>query len=515
MNFILEFFKKFPKSFSTILGATILLTSLSLLSKGLGFFREIIIANNFGISEKYDIFLVSSTIPLILNTTALYLGQNYFIPAYSSLINETQESKKIFFTSTFLFFSLLGIFITAVLHFTAPILMKFYINKTDSELISLAARLLRIYLFTVPSSFGLAIISAYHQVKYNYKIPGYVQLGANLLILLIIILFSELLSIYVIPFAFLTGVTVQFILLVLSVRSEISFKLNFRILKAHWSINFLIISLIEIITISFVLVDRYFYGDVNTGGIASLNYAQTFYLLPISIIVLSFSTVLLPKFSNSFAEGDFELLQKRFTYSIYFIMLVFIPLTLLFGAHSEIIIKLVFQRGEFTSSATKQTSSLLSILSLSLFFYAVYGILNKLMLSMKLAKQLLIIVLVSLAAKFTLNKILVPIYFEEALAMTTVAVFIIISIAAAAIISFKSKIKLPLKYMLRFLLIFGFAALSSLLVADLVKFMIYEPTIKSIIQIIFFIMFYSILSFTALPDPIRKQTLSLLAFNNK
>lgn len=515
MNFIFEFLKKFPKSFSTILGATILLTSLSLLSKGVGFFREIIIANNFGISDKYDIFLVSSTIPLILNTTALYLGQNYFIPAYSSLINESKESKKNFFTSTFLFFSLIGIILTTILYLISPLLMKFYINKTDPESISLAVKLLRIYLFTVPSSFGLAIISAYHQVKYNYKIPGYIQLGANVIILLIIILFSELLAVYVIPFAFLAGVTIQFVVLIFSVRRDLSFRLNYGLIKNHWSTNFLIISLIEIITISFVFVDRYFYGAVNPGGIASLNYAQTIYLLPISIIVLSFSTVLLPKFSNSFAEGDFELLQKRFSYAIYFIMLVFIPLTLLLAAHSEIIIKLVFQRGEFTNDATRQTSSLLSILSLSFIFYAVYGILNKLMLSMKLTKQLLIIVVVSLFAKFIFNKLLVPIYFEEALALTTVAVFVIISIAAAIIISFRSKIKMPLKYMLKFLFAFGFSATASLALAHLVNLILYEQILRSIIQILLFIIFYSLFAFTVIPVTIRKQVSSFIAFNNK
>lgn len=514
MNLILKYLKNFPKSFSTILGATVLLTLLSMISKGIGFFREIVIANNFGISDKYDIFLVSSTIPLVLNTTAIYLGQNYFIPAYSNLVAESSDKKSIFFTSTFLFFLCIGSLITAILYISAPFLMNYYIISGNEESINLASKLLRLYAFTIPSSFGLSIISAYHQVKYNYKIPGYIQLVSNVIILAIILFFSEVFDVFVIPFAFLLGVTLQFIVLILSAKDDFKFRMNFDLLKSHRSINFLTISLIEIVAISFVFIDRYFYGSVNPGGIASLNYAQTIYLLPISIIVLSFSTVLLPKFSNSFAEGNYELLQRRFSYSIYFILLVFIPLTFLFISHSEIIITLVFQRGEFTPTATKQTSTLLRILSISFVFYAIYGILNKLMLSIKMAKQLLLIVVVSMIIKFVLNKYLVQTYFEDALAVSTVAVFVIISISAAVFISVRSKVSIQLKNLIKFILLFTFSSIISAVIVKNFDLIIYEQTIKSILQILFFIFIYMIFIYTILPNTFRKQLLSNFEFNH-
>ena len=51
---------------SSIAGASVILTLLGFLSKGVGFFREIIYANNFGLSPEYDLFLASIAIPNVI-----------------------------------------------------------------------------------------------------------------------------------------------------------------------------------------------------------------------------------------------------------------------------------------------------------------------------------------------------------------------------------------------------------------------------------------------------------------
>ena len=65
--------KKFT---TTIAGASIFIAVSGFLSKGIGFFREIVIANFFGLSVDYDIYLVGAVLPLTINTILLCIGQN-------------------------------------------------------------------------------------------------------------------------------------------------------------------------------------------------------------------------------------------------------------------------------------------------------------------------------------------------------------------------------------------------------------------------------------------------------
>ncbi|NUM61450.1 MAG: hypothetical protein HUU44_04770, partial [Ignavibacteriaceae bacterium] len=79
--------KKFT---STIAGASIFISLLGLISRGLGFIREIIFANNFGLEKEFDLYLVGAVLPITINTILLYIGQNYFIPEFQKINSSNQ-----------------------------------------------------------------------------------------------------------------------------------------------------------------------------------------------------------------------------------------------------------------------------------------------------------------------------------------------------------------------------------------------------------------------------------------
>ena len=72
---------------STIAGASIFITAVLLVGRGLGLIREVIFANYFGLSAEYDLYLVATVLPITINTIILYIAQNFFIP------NLTQPEK--------------------------------------------------------------------------------------------------------------------------------------------------------------------------------------------------------------------------------------------------------------------------------------------------------------------------------------------------------------------------------------------------------------------------------------
>jgi len=100
---------------STIAGASIFITAVLLIGRGLGLIREVIFANYFGLSAEYDLYLVATVLPITINSIVLYIAQNYFIPNYSSA-QKNSEREAINFTgfSIWLFF-FGGLIISAIL----------------------------------------------------------------------------------------------------------------------------------------------------------------------------------------------------------------------------------------------------------------------------------------------------------------------------------------------------------------------------------------------------------------
>ena len=85
---------------STVAGASLILSIIALFSKGIGFIREIIYANKFGLSNEYELFLVGAAIPIFINTAIIYLTQNYYIPSYNQALKISKEASLKFFNFT-------------------------------------------------------------------------------------------------------------------------------------------------------------------------------------------------------------------------------------------------------------------------------------------------------------------------------------------------------------------------------------------------------------------------------
>jgi len=72
----------------SIRDATVILVSATVLSKLIGFIREVVIAAHFGTSSDYDIYLVAVTLPMVVYTVTRYTLPNIFIPIFSKFKTE-------------------------------------------------------------------------------------------------------------------------------------------------------------------------------------------------------------------------------------------------------------------------------------------------------------------------------------------------------------------------------------------------------------------------------------------
>ncbi len=471
--------------------AAITITLISLLSRVLGFLREILFANYYGTNKEYEIYLVASIIPLTINTISIFFYQNYFIPNYAKTQNEYPEGKEYFVRKTFLSSIIFSFMIVLILIVFSEQILTFYAGKeilNDKIII-----IFSIFSLTIIPAILSSFLSAYLNSRNHFGSPAFSLLFINIATIISLIYFK---STDIIPIAigYLVGSLLQ--LFYLLIKSDIKSYLKIKKSVHKYSFNvtyssILSILLIEIIGQLYVVSDRYFYSSVDSGGIASLNYATNIFLLPVSIFTISLTTAIMPKISDLSAKGRLtemsEMVNKLFSFSFLF----FIPFVLIFLLQGNQIVEIFLERGSFDSVSTETTAGVLFYLSLSLIFYVVYSFLNKFLYSLQKTNFLLLLTISVLIIKFIMNYLLVDALKQNGLAIATSLSYLIFFILAFIKLQSDLKLKLNIKVYINFLF-YLFNSFLSFIITSIIVLIIQQNGIffNSIFTIIFLVIYY-------------------------
>jgi len=431
------------KYLSTIAGASIFISFISVFSKGLGFIREMLFAGIFGLGTEYDLYLVSSIVPLTISTILLYIGQNYFIPNYDKFRNTDKSKGILFLNFNLIIFFIFGCLISIILYLFSGQIIDNYLPGISLQIKQQAKIIFFIYLFSIPISSLISILSAYYQQKYEFIIPAVSQLFLNISILILVPIFHIKYGIVIIPISYLVGTIIQLCFLLRKTKI-ISIKIQdilyFRKFLFSISSSIILIIMIESISQLYTIADRYYLYKVDKGGISAMNYAMNILLLPVTIIAFSVYTVIFPKISalfNNRADDELKIFIQRI---IKFFLVLFIPITFVLVFNNNLIIKILYERGKFGQQESIMTGTVLSYLSLSLFVFAVYGVINKLFFSAGMLKILLLITMMSCFIKIGINILIVGYMKQNGLALSTSITYLFLFIASVHIMQWKLKV---------------------------------------------------------------------------
>lgn len=427
---------------NSVANASILLFFFSGISRLIGFAREVVFASNYGLSNQYDNYLIASVIPITINTIFLFIGQNFFIPSFIELkIRDKQRLNLLLRMSVFYSLSF-GFVVAIILYFFAPsILYLFHNNEKNS--VDFSVQLFRILVITIPLSGVISILSAFLQAEKNYFLPAISSLILNITIVVVVIVVNNRIGVFSIVIGYLIGAVCQIIFLVfftdmikrIFYNTQEKFDERFKLISS----SIMLIIIIESVGQLYSISDRLFVSQVKTGGIAAINYAQTIISLPISVITLSLSTAIFPKFSSDYHSGFEVDLEQGFKNAIAITLLIFIPISVLFHFMSNEIISLFYERGVFNSNNTKTTKDVFLILNSGLVIYAVYSIFNKIFYSAKLIYILFIITMMGIIVKIVSNMVFVDYFGYKGLAFGTVMSYIFFFLSSLWVLSKKFK----------------------------------------------------------------------------
>lgn len=430
--------------FQGVGGAALIVVVAQVLSKGTGFFREILFAGKFGVGKDFEYFLIAYTIPAMLNSILFYQAQNYFIPIYNDLKSEDPEEANSFFVSTMLLFTGLVTLVAVGLNFTSDGVISLFLDNSTGSDHTAINQLFEMALLTVPLNAIISILSAYLIAEFKFKVTYLSQVWTNLSIIFTVFFFSAWLGTMAIIAGYIMGSMIQVTHLLFGSKNMFrgKFKFSLAISKNVSWLIFLNTLFVEVTGQIFFFIDRLFYTNTEPGGIASLNYSYIIYMLPVTIFTTALGSALLPDFAANVAKGDLKEANAKFTKAIEVILLVFIPASVIFIFAGGEIIGLLYQRGKFTGDSTLLTEGTLFYYALSLPLYAIFAVGLKYAYSLKGSTALVLISLSGLILKYILSLVLSENMHQNGLALSTSITYIVQSVLCLTFIIKRSGFKL-------------------------------------------------------------------------
>ena len=336
-----------------------------LLSRILGFLRDLLTASILGANVYSDIFFVAFKLPnLFRRIFAEGAFAQSFIPSFTSSNKKIQFST-IIFLQLLTFIILLSIIVSIFSSFVTQIIAIGF----DKQTITLASPLVAICFYYLPLIFIVTFLASLLQYKNHFATTSFSTALLNIS-LITALLISQHLDKYTITFYLSWAVIIGGILQIITHLITINklnikfFTSNIKKAKSNFKNNKFYIQFYLAIfgnSASHIsaFLDTWLASFLASGTISYLYYANRVFQLPLALFAIATSITLFPPIAKAIKRKD-EITAKQYLKKASYVLTILLLIATIIGiVFNQFIIKLLFQRGEFNVYDTTQTSLIL------------------------------------------------------------------------------------------------------------------------------------------------------------
>ncbi|CAG0988517.1 putative peptidoglycan lipid II flippase [Anaerolineae bacterium] len=334
----------------------------------LGFGRELTVSATFGLSKELDVYLAISGFFIFFGTQISNALEMVFV-SKSALLDSAERVTAQFFkllkVLLFLNLAVLTLLYGASGHLIAWIFPGLDQGQRELGVLMLSWLLVAIVLANVSG-----LIRACLNVLRIFS-PG--MLAGSIISLSSIIamlLFGDDIGIRALLYGFIIGNALVFIMNTFFFLRVADFSYRQRLPKDKgtdhgvWkAVSIVLIG--EVAFQGFSMTEKSFSSTFEKGTLSAFFYAWTLVNVPLSLVVMPLSTVLYPRLAEAFGKDRRQgyAIFKRYGGLLFVFGLAVVAILSLF---SEIFVKLIFMRGNFSESDAEKTARILSVLIFSL-----------------------------------------------------------------------------------------------------------------------------------------------------
>lgn len=382
----------------------------TIVSRILGFAREITLSYFYGASNISDAYLISQTIPtVIFGFIGVGLATAY-IPMYSKIEKRSGSEEADRFTSNLMnvLMAIVCIIYVFVFLFAEPI-TRLFASGFDGETLELAVTFTRISSVGMFFNVLIVLFSGYLQIKGNFMTPALIGLPFNCLVIISIML-SARGNIFIMSIGTVIAIASQAILLLPYIkRRGFAYRALVDVKSPHIK-SMLIVAFPVFLGKSVnqvnLLLDKTIASGIAVGGISALNFANRLSQFVQGLFVISITTVMYPLISKMAVEGNVKLLKKVISESIHIVNIILLPATVGAMIFVEPIVRMLFGRGAFDEEAIAMTSQALFFLSIGMVGFGLHEILTRAFYALQDTKTPVVNATIGVVLNIVLNIIL-------------------------------------------------------------------------------------------------------------
>ncbi|MCM8787818.1 MAG: polysaccharide biosynthesis C-terminal domain-containing protein [Candidatus Omnitrophica bacterium] len=356
-----------------------------------GYLKEALIVKNFGASYLTDAWYVVFNIPNFIFKFSFFgaLGAS-FVPVFIDYIKKNKEKEAWEIASTTINFLFLAVSIITVLCIIfSKYLIFIFAPGFDKNTFLTASKLLKIAIISLPFITIVGFLESIYRLYFKYSLTAFSQLiNATVFIISLsslIFLFKIFATSLSLVISYLFSFLFLIYILFKNYRSLYTFKISFSH-PAFRQIFKLMLPLIgaELIGKGISTVDGIFASFLDKGSITTLSLANRLINSPTILIATTLNTTIFPIFANLTADSDRKEFQETFNFSFKISLILISFVIVVFILFSNQIVKILFERGNFSHQFSLMTSKIILILSPVLIAYSIRPIFTSICYSFKM-----------------------------------------------------------------------------------------------------------------------------------
>ncbi len=349
-----------------------------LVSRILGFIRDLFTASVLGASIYSDIFFIAFKLPnLFRRIFAEGAFTQVFIPAFAK-----SKSKGVFSVNIFIIFLTIILLITLLVNLFPSLATQAIAIGLDKETITIAAPFVAINFWYLPLIFAVTFLSTMLQYKQHFATSAFSTALLNLSLIMALYFSqdkSQVEIVYYLSWGVVIGGLMQLGVHILAIYqyglSKIliggikHIRVKLKIIKketkefrkqffpAMWGNSTAQVS---------AFLDTFLASFLVTGSISYLYYANRIFQLPLALFAIATAVALFPRVARYIKNKDEEKAKEFMKKAFWFLAFLLSASTIGAIIFSREITWLLFERGAFSSNDTSNTTAVLQMYMIGL-----------------------------------------------------------------------------------------------------------------------------------------------------
>jgi len=409
---------------------------ITILSKVIGFFRDVVIAGAYGASMESDAYFYAYGIPAITFIILGGLGGPFHTVTVSVFSKGKAEEKAL---NTFLNMTGIGfIVITIFVFFTSGNIAPIIAPGASAELHAMIAEQLKIMSPIIFVGGIVGILFGISNVYNKFLLTAISPMVSSIVIIAAIWSVGGKYGGLLLAWSTLIGAVLQLVIqmpayFASGYKYRFDFDLTNEKVKKIGEILFPAILGCSIGQLH-VFIDMFFASQLPEGNWSAIGYANRIFQFPAGVIITAMLVSIFPTLSQMVGGKDWAGLKYYVHKGLSSLWFVTFPVLIFMAVFSYEIITIMFQRGKFDHNATVMVTQALFYLSFAIVFYAGRDTLTRVFYAFDDTKTPFIIAFISLFIKAVLNFMLVERFGIGGITLSTVAISAINGLLLAILI---------------------------------------------------------------------------------